>query len=400
LRARFIPLRTDRDARRRPIVTESLVALNLIVYLAGLLAEYAGAFPRETLIAWGALDPQHFRGWQLVTSTFLHDPADLAHLGFNMLFLWVFGSSVEDRLGRTGFLAFYLGAGIVSGLGHVLADPSPAIGASGAVCAVSGAFLALFPRSTIRVLVVFFVIGVYNIPSLWFIGIYFALDVLNETASLLGGAEGGVAYMAHIAGSLFGFSVAFALLGLRIVRREEFDIFFLLTQARRRAAFRAATRRTPAGAWESASADTSHRLARQADADAPLTPQQQRQQSARAEIARLIADHRLDAAAARYRELMRESPDTVLAESRQLDVANQLYAEGDHAYAAAAYELLLDRYPRSSAASQVRLMLGLLYARRLHRPQRARELIELARPLLRDTGEKALADQVLAELAT
>jgi membrane associated rhomboid family serine protease len=396
----FIPLGSDRAIGRRPVITEAVIAVNLLVYLAGLLAEYWGVFDRERLVAWGALAPDHFRAWQLVTSAFLHDPGDLGHLGFNMLFLWVFGSAVESRLGRISFLAFYLMSAIVSGLGHVLTDDAPAIGASGAVSAVTGAFLALFPRSRIRVLVVFFIIGIYPVPALWFIGLYFIIDVLNQTASVLGGSAGSVAYIAHIVGTLFGFGLAVALLALRIVKRQDMDMFYLLTQARRRAAFRAAVRGTPAGAWESAPADTARRLAAAAQDAAPPSPRRQRELDLRAAIQRHITNHDLPGAAAAYRDLQRECPGSApLPEPYQLDLANQLYAEGDHAYAAAAYEMLLDRFPSAASAAQVRLILGLLYARQLHRPQRARELIELARPTLRDTGQKALAEQVLAELA-
>ena len=91
---------------------------------------------------------------------------------------------------------------------------------------------------------------------------------------------------------------------------------------------------------------------------------------------------------------------TVLAEQGQLDIASQLFSQGDHADAARAYELLIQNYPASSKANEVRLILGLLYVRHLHLPQRARELIEKARPKLTDESQTRLAAQLLAELAT
>jgi outer membrane protein assembly factor BamD (BamD/ComL family) len=119
----------------------------------------------------------------------------------------------------------------------------------------------------------------------------------------------------------------------------------------------------------------------------------------RAEIQRLIAQHQLPAAAQRYRTLLRQHPQAALTEQRQVEVANQLASEGDHATAAAAYELLLARFPQTHSAGEVRLMLGLLYARHVQRPDRARELIQNAKPSLRDPAQQRLADQLLSELA-
>src|SRR5690606_35452158 len=100
----FIPIRTDRPPRRTPIVTEGLIALNLLVYLTGLVGQAFGAFDLRTMTQWMWFHPQDFRVWQLFTSMFMHDPSQIGHLAFNMLFLWVFGAPVEDRLGRLGFL--------------------------------------------------------------------------------------------------------------------------------------------------------------------------------------------------------------------------------------------------------------------------------------------------------
>ncbi len=396
----FIPLRTDRPPRRRPIVTEALIVLNLLVYLIGAAGAFLGSF--ENPEAWsdlGHFDPQDFKAWQLVTYQFLHDPRDIWHVAFNMLFLWVFGCAVEDRLGRLGFLGFYLIGGAMAALAHGQVEDAPVIGASGSVAAVSGAFLALFPRSRIKILVIFFIIGVYNIPSLWFIGFYFVVDLLKQTGEWLGAGEGHVAYAAHLAGYVYGFALAFVLLATKTLKREEFDIFFLFTQSRRRAAFRAASRHGPAGMWSSAQADTGQRLRSQTESAGPLTEAQERQSRLRTEISRLAAAHDLPAAARLYRQLLAEAPDAVLAEDRQLDLASQLYAEQDHATAAAAYELLLTHYPSASGTGEVRLILGLIYARQLGRPDRARELIELAKPKLRDQAQAALADELLGELS-
>ncbi len=392
----LFPLSTDRPSKRRPVITEGLIVLNLTIYLLGLIGQFAGWLKPDTLANLGHFDPEHFKVWQLVSYQFLHDPSSFLHVAFNMLFLWVFGAPVEDRLGRPGFLAFYLVGGAAAGLGHLLASPAPVIGASGSVAAVTGAFLALFPRSRIKVVLVFFLIGVYVIPSIWFIGFFFVVDFLRQTSALLGHREGNVAYMAHLAGYVYGFTVGFTLLATGLLKHEDFDIFYLFKQARRRAAFRAATRHTAAGPWESAPSDTGRRLARQGPTT--LTAAQQEQSALRTEIGRLLEQHDLPAAAARFRSLLRQPDNAVLSEPRLLDVANQLFSEQDWNNAAAAYELLLKHYPTGHRHSEVRLLLALTLTRHLNQPARARELLEQCLPKLPDQDQTALAHQLLEEL--
>lgn len=374
-----------------------LIAANLAVHLAGKVGSTAGWFTLEEFIDWGGLDPQHFTLRQAFTSQFFHDPGGPWHIGFNMLFLWVFGIAVESRLGRVGFLVFYLLGGLASALGHCLVSDAPVIGASGAVSAVVGAFLALFPRSHIMVLFLL-TMAVYSVPSVWFIGLYFLIDLLNQVTEVFAGASARVAYMAHLAGYAYGFGVGFALLGLKILKREEFDIFYLFKQARRRAAFRAANKDTAAGMWDAPQSDTSERLTRAAAKAEPLSEDQRRIAELRAEVHRLVSVPDLAAAAARYLELMAQSPGSVLQEQPQLDVGNQLYANGDLEHAARAYELFLRHYPRKSRSDEVRLILGLCYARRLNQPQRARELLAQAQARLIEPAHAALAAQLLSEL--
>jgi hypothetical protein len=318
-----------------------------------------------------------------------------------MLFLWVFGAAVEDRLTRPGFLAFYLVGGAVAALAHMLTKDNPVIGASGSIAGVTGAFLALFPRSRIKIIIFFFIIGVYNIPSLWFIGFFIGVDFLRQVAELLGGGGSNVAYMAHIAGYVYGFSVGFALLASGVLKHEEFDVFFLFRQARRRSAFRAASRHGATGMWQSAQADTGKKLAKEADRQPAPTEQDDRLAGLRSRINDLCISGDLPGAAELYRRLLADSTGSgaVLTEQRQLDIASQLYAQGAATDAAKAYELLLESYPSSAKATEVRLILALLYTRRLSRPDRARELLDAVRSKLRDDDHGRLADQLMAELA-
>lgn len=144
------------------------------------------------------------RVWLAVLlSLFLH--GGLAHLGFNMLFLWVFGNNVEDRLGRLGFLAFYLVSGLAATLAQSVVDPSsarPLIGASGAIAGVLGAYLLMFPHARVRTLIIFFFITVMDLPAALVLIVWFALQFFQGFGP--GALESGVAYMAHIGGFIAG----------------------------------------------------------------------------------------------------------------------------------------------------------------------------------------------------
>jgi len=399
----LIPLRTDRPPKRRPVVTETLIIVNLLVYLAGLVGHYSGWFSVEQMVALGHFDPQRFNPLQLITYQFLHSYADVLHVVFNMLFLWVFGSAVEDRMGRVSFLLFFLMGGMFAGVAHMIVSIAPVIGASGSVAAVTGAFLALFPRSKIQILFFFFIIGVYAIPALWFILFYLVIDLMRAAGTLFGGSSG-VAYAAHLGGYVFGFAVAVAMLGLNMIKHEEFDILYLYKQARRRAAFRAMNRQSAGAVWDQP-------VKKHASAPAPVAADQDKadkRSEARREdphaakrnrIRKLISQHQLDRAAKAYSEALNDAPDLYFRADQQLDLANQLYAQGDAEHAAAAYELFLDRYTRSAEAPRVRLLLATVYARHLSRQDRARELLESVRDSLRDENDARFADELWQEIS-
>lgn len=391
----LIPLKTDHSPRRTPIVTHWLLLINMLIYAIGLAAQFGGLFDLNTLVNIGRFDPQEFRPWQLISYQFMHDPGAIWHLAFNMLFLWVFGCPVEDRLGRRGFLAFYLFGGVAAGLAHMVTTDAPVIGASGSIAAVTGAFLALFPRS--RILVLFLIFPVI-LPALWIIGLFFTLDLLRQVGELLGSGGSRVAYAAHLAGYIYGFGLCFALLAAGVIKRHDVDVFFLFKQARRRKAFRQTAQRSRGAVWDSPTRDTGEMLRQRDDVSGELSEQQQAHAELRAEIHRLVAAHDLPAAARKYRQLLAEDDRNVLPESRQLDVANQLYSEGDHDRAARAYELFLKNYPHALKADEVRLMLGMLYTRQLDRPGDARSLIEYARQRTLSEAHRRLADQLLTEL--
>jgi membrane associated rhomboid family serine protease len=219
-----IPLKDVNPTRRTPVLTIGLIVACALVFAFQSAKPDDGTLQgRQAFICeWGLVadnltgdaDPQgdacqeiNLRqdSWlTLFTSQFLH--ADLLHLGFNMLFLWVFGNNIEDRLGRIRFLPFYLACGALAGLAQALGDPGspiPLIGASGAISGVLGAYLVLFPRVGVWTVVLPLVFLPFRLPAWLWLAIYFALQFLYLGDSATSGG-GGVAYLAHIGGFIAG----------------------------------------------------------------------------------------------------------------------------------------------------------------------------------------------------
>ena len=216
----MIPLRDRNPTRRAPIVTFALIgaclaafAIELSVAATGSDAALASLFQR-----WGAvpaditaaLEAGDYFGQAMVgvvSSMFLH--GGWLHLLGNLLFLWIFGNNVEDRLGHVPFLLFYLVGGIAAALTQVVIAPQsdiPLVGASGAIAAVQGAYIVLFPGARILSLVFLgFFYQLLEVPALIVLGFWFVLQLASGFAGF--GAEtaqGGVAFFAHIGGFVFG----------------------------------------------------------------------------------------------------------------------------------------------------------------------------------------------------
>ncbi|MFW6058966.1 MAG: rhomboid family intramembrane serine protease [Phycisphaeraceae bacterium] len=394
----FFPIRTDRRLKRIPWVNYTLIAVNALIFLftIGQVGEVgrhlAVGFPMELVaehvpLAAFYLNPRDIQLHQFISYQFLHGGWE--HLLGNMLFLYVFGNSVEDRLGRLAYLLFYLSAGVMAGLGHTLAENAPVLGASGAVAGVTGAFLALFPLSNVTVVYWIIIIGAIEVSGIVVIGIQI---VMNVVLQFYGGS--GVAYLAHLAGYAHGFAIGMVLLLVGILPREPYDMLALIERRRRRAQFQRMAR---AGyqPWE-------HNKPPELSAEqmreeaAPIKAEQEALMRRRSEISRAMGQHDMPTAAQRYRELLADHPDQVLGQQPQLDLANQLMADAHYTDAARAYELFLQTYPTYPQREQVQLILGLLYARYLQRHDRARELLRAAVPRLTGSNRQ-LAEQLLAD---
>jgi membrane associated rhomboid family serine protease len=216
-----IPIRDTIRSRRRPVVTYALIAANAAAFFAEVSAERAlGASGfRDWIYRWALVprDVARFGGVEeyetFVTSMFLH--AGLMHLVGNMLYLWVFGRNVEDRMGRAGFSVFYILSGLAAAGTQFLIDPRlgvPVLGASGAVAGVLGAYIVLFPTArVVTLLPIFYFVTFVELPAVTFILIWFVFQNVFPAVFLPPSMTGGVAHWAHIGGFAFGVAVALLL---------------------------------------------------------------------------------------------------------------------------------------------------------------------------------------------
>ncbi len=213
----MIPLKDVIPSRTWPGVTIALIVVNVLVFLyqSTLSPENGERF----VYAWGLI-PAQFSVTGMLSSMFVH--AGLGHAAGNLLYLWIFGDNVEDRLGHGRFLAFYLGTGIVAALAQTAMDPAspiPMVGASGAIAGVMGGYLVLYPHS--RVLTLFpFPFILFEVPAVILLGLWFVVQFVSGIGSLAaagGDMVGGVAFWAHVMGFVAG------VLSVRLMRRKERD---------------------------------------------------------------------------------------------------------------------------------------------------------------------------------
>lgn len=407
----FVPLGTDRPLSRVTRVTPVLLALNVAVGLLQVLVDRSSPGGLSALLERFALEWAPLEPWRFITYAFLH--GSFMHLLGNMLFLWVFGQAVEDRLGRVGFVVFYLLGAAASGLAHVLTNDAPVIGASGAIAALGGAFLVLFPRTRVRVLVLLFVITVINVPSVAFIAFNIARDLLLQGMEVIGpgraGGGGGVAYMAHLGGYAFGFAVALALLTLKVLPREPFDLFHIFTQKKRLAEIQDAARAEEFRRARVARDAASPRPPFAPEGPAVVNPATGEDifpanvAALRAQIASDMARGEFAPALEAYRVLLRDHAAvpraSILSRRLQLDVANALLVASDAKSAATAYYRFLDGYPRDREVGPVKVMLALLIGRQLGDPNLARSLLSEALATNLDEDHANLARALTQEFA-
>lgn len=213
----MIPLYDNLPTRRFPVMTVAIIALNVLVFIYELslpseraLSRFffqAGFVPFE-LTHLVDIRPRDIVPPPLTIFTAMFIHGGWLHIGFNMLFLWIFGNNVEDAMGRLRFLVFYFVCGVIAAIAQTASAPGstvPEIGASGAIAGVLGAYIVLFPRARVLALLpLLFFFPIVYVPAWLMIGLWFLLQLASGTLSLGAPASGGVAYFAHIGGFLAG----------------------------------------------------------------------------------------------------------------------------------------------------------------------------------------------------
>ena len=212
---KLFPLYDENRSMTKPYVNYALIAVNIAVFFFFMVQ---GVFAvKYGIVTLGVIPYFILKGkrlWTLFTSMFMH--ADIIHLFGNMLYLWVFGDNIEDDLGHVKYLLFYIFGGLIASFTHIASVLAtlptvgyiglgiPSVGASGAISAVLGAYLFLYPRARIRTLVVYIFIQIVSIPAYYYLGFWFLYQLLMGLISLTG-LRSGIAFWAHIGGFVTGY---------------------------------------------------------------------------------------------------------------------------------------------------------------------------------------------------
>ena len=394
----LLPIRTNIRPRRTPYANYALIAVNVLVFLLSydrprqyLIANEVVFLPIRPWAADWLLLPAVWRYHQLLTYAFLH--GSLIHILGNMFFLYLFGNNINDKLGHLWYVVFYLAGAVFSGAGHTLMNLTsfaPTLGASGAVAAVTGAYLVLYPQTLITVLYWFFFIGTVEVPALYFIG--FKMIIFDNVIARM---SYGVAYDAHLAGYAYGILITLGLLATRLVSTSQFDLWAMIRQWDRRRRYRDVV----AEGYDPYTGRGGRRRVEAREVETPADRERREKvDHLRHEIGRWLAQRNVAAAADQYLELMGVDPGQILPRQFLLDIANQLAGDRRPAEAARAYEQFLTHYGNSEHSEQVELMLGILYSRYLNDPQQAIKHLQRAAGRLSDPGQLRMCRDELARL--
>jgi membrane associated rhomboid family serine protease len=359
----LIPIGTNVVHKRYPMVTFVLIGLNLLVFAVQWSLQRSGAGNTSgegarvisEALSNGRLSGTDFHLYSLITYQFLH--AGWMHIIGNMLFLLPFGKAVEDRMGHLGFALFYLGCGAFGGFMHTLYSNAPVVGASGSVCAVTAAFIVLAPKTTTRVLVVFFIIGLFHIPSMLLVAFFVLFDVVSLLASMAGANAEPTAWIVHLAGYVSGFGITFLLLKTRLMESSEYDLTEMLKQAKRRREFR-----------QIASQATTAPLAKNKKLSAESTQ--------RMSISETAGTGNLLVAADEFLQTFKKYPKLKLNKKLHATLGNALIRDCRFQEGAQVYERYLKQHGDAHDRGEIALLLIAKYCRNLDNKQRGEELLE------------------------
>jgi membrane associated rhomboid family serine protease len=394
----LLPIKTSIQPRRTPYANYALVIINVVIFLLSYhpyFDQYTGK--SEYLRPWAdqfVLDPEpgHLFLWQFVSYAFLH--ASFLHIAGNMYFLYMFGNNVNDKLGNVGYLAFYLAGAVFSGIGHIIMSNSPVLGASGAIAAVTGAYLVLFPQTLITVIYWLLFIGTIELPALYFIA--FKLIIWDNMIEPRFGPQMSIAHGAHLAGYIFGITSMVGLVATHIISGSNYDLWAMIKRWNRRRVYRDVV----SSGYDPYTGQTKSKRVKVREVIKSAAEKQRQEQvtQLRSEISNRIMQRNLPAAAEAYLELMEQDSEQILPGKQLLDIANQLAGDNKHTEAARAYEQFLSHYGSYEYAEQVELMLGVIYSRYLNQPELAIKHLQIAEKKLIDPGQLKMCRDELARI--
>ena len=384
----LLPIRTNVKPWRTPYANYAIIGVNVIIFFL----TYVGG--ENTLNRWAQtymLTPAYPFLWQFITYAFLH--GSIGHIFGNMYFLYMFGNNVNDRLGHLGYLCFYLAGAVFSAIGHILIAPlhgagiaTPVLGASGAIAAVTGAYLVLYPQTLITIVYWLFFIGTMEIPA-----IYLILFKMIFIDNVIVRNVPNVAYDAHLAGYAFGIGAILLLLATKLLGQDDFDLWAMIRRWNARRVYRDIV--------TEGIDPFAGRISKKIEVKEVKTETQklteEKTSGLRQEILTRISQGNLAAATQLYLELKKESTGQLLPRQTMLDIANQLMSGGQWTDAAEAYEKFLLYYGTTPHVEQVQLMLGIIYARYLSDKAKGLDYLRKAYDKLIDAGQKKMcADEI------
>ncbi len=390
----ILPFRTSIRPRRTPYVNYGLIILNFVIFAASMTYVVIPQTGERVLVlrSWAQimkLTPVHPEVWQFVTYAFLH--GNYMHIIGNMFFLYVFGRNVNDKLGNIGYLSFYLAGAVFSGLGHSLLSSTPVIGASGAVAAVTGAYLVLYPKTLITVFYWFF----YIIDTADFLALYFIALKLILWDNVIERGMADVAYDAHLWGYATGMLSMLAMLALGLLRSDTFDLWAMLKHRYRRYRYQSVV----AKGYDPFNAMGKKKVkAREVKKKDFSSDKAEHINGLRRDVSKRVSEKNISAAANTYLELIKLDAEYIPNRQNLLDIANQLASENYHTEAAAAYEKFISNYESYEYLEQVQLMLGLIYARYLDKNDQAVQHLETALKKLSDVSQVKMCKEELEKL--
>ena len=360
----LIPIGTTMEHKKQPFVTYWIIGLNILIFALQWAVNRTGGIGAENEVIRfiahleldGQLSKSNFHSWTLISYQFLH--SGWMHILLNMIFLLPFGKAVEGRMGHIGFALFYLGCGAIGGYVHTRLYDAPVIGASGSVCAVVAAFIVLAPKTHIHVLLIFFIIGIYTIPSLLLVGFFILLDTYGFLTDVFGSNSKGTAWVVHLVGYAGGFLFTFLALSLGIISSSEFDLKQVVRQYCRRRSLQKGIKSGPVFINNSDDAE---------NPDFQL----------RTLIAQQASSGDTEEAAKTYFDSIETNPSIKIDTRTYHTLGSSLLELNRIEEGVLVFERYLKQYKEAKDRGEVALLLATKYTRKLNNKKRASELLKM-----------------------